>query len=230
VKRTLTTRTTPAVTHHKVSPSSLGERQIFLFGMVCLVAGMVLGYMIRGLSPTATAATASAPRQESQSPAGAVTQVGFNDSIAPLEAALKSNPKNLALLIQLGNLYSDHRVLPRAIEYYNRALEIDPKNVKVRTDLGTVYWYSGLPDKAIGEYKASLLIDPTHFETLFNLAVVYEDGFKDHARAVETWEKLLQFYPKHPKRAQVEQLIESTKQEAAASTDRGTPSALRPKN
>lgn len=198
--------------------SSLGERQIFLFAMVCLLVGMCLGYLIRGLSPTATAASVPAPAAEPVSPAQAApaSKVQLDEVVAPLEAALKVNPKNLSVLIQLGNVYSDHRVLPKAIEYYTRALNLDPRNVKVRTDLGSVYWYSGSPDKAVRAYQQSLSIDPSHFQTLFDLGIVYENGFNDHARAISTWEKLLRIYPRNPNRGQVEQLIQSARKKAAA--------------
>ena len=199
--------------------SSLGERQIFLFAMVCLVVGMLLGYMIRGLSSPATAASAPPPAAKSVSTVqpGPVSTAQFDEVIAPLEAALKSNPKNLSVLVQLGNIYSDHRVFPKAIVYYTRALDIDPKNVKVRTDLGSVYWYSGYPDKALREYQQSLSIDPRHYQTLFNLGIVYESGFNDYDRAIATWEKLLQIYPQNPNREQVAQLIQSARKKAAAS-------------
>lgn len=219
MKRIARNRDLPRGTPHPGPLSSLGERQIFLFAMVCLVVGILLGYLIRGLSPASTAAPAAASATEAVPPAQAspAPTVRLDEVVAPLQAALKSNPKNLSVLIQLGNLYSDHRVFSKAIEYYTRALNLDPKNVKVRTDLGSVYWYSGYPDKALGEYKQSLSVDPSHFQTLFNLGVVYEDGFNDHARAISTWEKLLRIYPRNSNRQQIEEMIESARKKAAAS-------------
>jgi cytochrome c-type biogenesis protein CcmH/NrfG len=221
VKRTAKNKKLPIPAPRKPSLSSLGERQIFVFGMVCLVVGVLLGYLIRGLAPTTTAASAVASPAAAKgsappAPAALTPTLRFDEVAAPLEAALKSNPKDLALLIRLGNLYSDHRVLAKAIEYYTRALNLDPKNVKVRTDLGSVYWYSGFPDKAVMEYKKSLSVDPSHYQTLFNLGMVYENGFNDHAQAISTWEKLVQIYPQNPNREQVERLIESATKKASA--------------
>ena len=178
---------------------------------------MVLGYLIHGLAPPATSVPASARASDPPSRASNGSLPAIDEIGAPLEAALKSDPGNTDLLIQLGNLYSDHRVYLKAIQYYKRALKINPQNVKVRTDLGTAYWYSGFPDKAVSEYNQSLSIDPSHFQTLFNLGVVYEKGLKDYSRAISAWNKLLEFHPQSPDRNRVERMIESARQEEAAS-------------
>lgn len=195
--------------------SSLGERQIFLFAFVCLAVGIVLGYVIRTIDPLSPSVMAP-PRASSQvTPAPRIPMRSVAAIGAPLEAELKSDPKNEALLIQLGNLYSDHRAYPKAIEYYNRALQLNPRNVNVRTDLGTAYWYAGSPQKAVAAYKKALSIDPSHIQTLFNLGVVYKDGLKDYARAIAVWEKILKFHPDSPETTRVEHMIESARGQVA---------------
>ncbi len=199
--------------------SSLGEWQVYLFAFVCLVAGMGLGYLIRGVTvpPTQAPVAASASAQQARGGMGSVPidQIG-----AALEETVKRDPKNTALLIQLGNLYSDHRAYLKAIQYYTRALELDPRNANVRTDLGTAYWYADFPQEAITAYKKALFIDPSHVEALFNLGVVYENGLKDYARAISAWEKLLEFHPHSPDRKRVERMIEFARREEAASKGR----------
>jgi cytochrome c-type biogenesis protein CcmH/NrfG len=196
--------------------SALGERAIFLFAFVCLIAGIAIGYMLRGI----TSPGMVAPATPSVTPPAASNQAplaSFNSAIGPVEAALKADPNNTKLLIELGNLYYDHHVYSTATAYYQRALQVNPRDVNARTDLGTAYAYSGLPKQAVAEYQKALAIDPRHFRTLFNLGVVYETGIKDPARAIATWQELLKLYPRDPNRNRVESLIQSAKQQENAS-------------
>jgi cytochrome c-type biogenesis protein CcmH/NrfG len=191
---------------------ALGERPIFLFAFVCLAAGIAIGYMLRGIvSPGMVA-----PATRSIAPPAALTeapQVSLDSAVEPVEAALKADPGNARLLIELGNIYYDHHVYSKAITYYQHALQFDPRNVNVRTDLGTAYVYAGLPKQAVTEYQQALAINPRHFQTLFNLGVAYDTGLKDPGRAISTWKTLLRLYPENPDRSRVERLIQSAKQE-----------------
>ena len=53
----------------------------------------------------------------------------------PLLQKLKTNPKDTAVLAELGNLYFDAQDFARAIGYYEKVLKLAPKNVTVRTDM-----------------------------------------------------------------------------------------------
>lgn len=199
---------------HPASP--LGERAIFLFAFICLIAGIAIGYMLRGRMTPEVAAPAA--QSATPPPASSETPLPpLEVAVGPVEAALKANPNNAKLLSKLGNIYYDHHVYSRATAYYERALQIDPRDVRVRTDLGTAYVYSGLPRQAVAEYQQALAIDPRHFQTLFNLGVVYETGLRDPAHAVAAWQKLLDLYPQNPERDRIEKLIQSARREQATS-------------
>jgi cytochrome c-type biogenesis protein CcmH/NrfG len=190
-------------------------REAYLLAAVCLLVGVALGYLIRGSSaPPAVAASTAPATVPAAAPANPLVAAGDLDSMAaPLKAALRKDPNNFDVLVQLGNLYFDKQVFAPAIEYYGRALELHPKDVNVRTDLGTAYWYSGAPQEAVAEYKQALAVDPGHPQTLFNMGVVYKDGLKDPADAVAAWEKLLRLHPDHPDRQRVLGMIEAAKKQ-----------------
>ncbi len=196
--------------------SALGERAVILFVFISLVAGIGIGYLLRGImSPTTM--SPSMPPVTQPGTSKEASSVSFDSEVEPLEAALKTDPQNAKILIELGNLYYDHRAYSTATAYYQRALKINPGDVNARTDLGTAYAYSGLPQQAVAEYQKALAIAPRHFRTLFNLGVVYDTGLKDPARAIATWQKLLKLYPRDPNRNQVESLIQSAKREVGGS-------------
>ena len=194
------------------------SREAYLLALVCLTVGLLLGYIFRGSAPIAgslpAVAGAAAPATGGPTNHGpAPTAESLQLLVAPLLAALKANSKNFETLVEIGNLYYDHRVYPEAIEYYTRALELRPNDVNARTDLGTAFWYGGFPEKAIAEYQKSLAVDPTHANTLFNLGVVRSDGLKDFPGAVAAWEKLLRLHPDYPEKQRVLELIEEARKQ-----------------
>jgi len=173
-------------------------REAYLLAMVCLFVGLVAGWLLRGSSPPAVnppaaASVPSAPASESL-PSAAV----LNQQAQPLLDALKVNPKDAPTLVQLGNLYYDHKSWPEAIRYYQQALDIRPDDNDVRTDMGTAYYYSGFPDKALDQFNVVLKKSPNYPNTLFNLGIVRRDAYKDKAGALAAWDKLLKNNPNLP--------------------------------
>lgn len=188
------------------------SREAYLLALVCLLIGLLVGYLFRGSSSSGPAtAGVVPPTTGAATPPAMPPAEALQPLAAPLVAALKADPKNFDTLVQLGNLYYDHQVFPQAIEYYTRALEARPNDVNVRTDLGTAYWYSGLPDRAVSEYGKSLAVNPTHANTLFNLGVVRSEGLKDYGAAIAAWEKLLKTNPEYPQKQRVLELIENAR-------------------
>lgn len=196
-----------------------------MLALVCLLSGLAMGYVVRGpstapaaLGMASTSGAAPVENGSSGSPAEVPQLPGGNvgTMAAPLLAALEADPKNVDILVQLGNLYSDNRDPNKAVEYYQRALDQRPSDVNVRTDMGTSYWYKGEAEKAIAEYRRSLSFNPTHPQSLFNLGVVLAGGLKDYPGAVNAWEKLLKTNPDYPERARVLQMIEDAKNKSQA--------------
>lgn len=189
------------------------NREAYLLALVCLIAGLLVGYILRGSSPAPGTSGGIAPTGGAapSAPAAMPTAESLQPLAEPLLAALKADPKNVDTLVQLGNLYYDHHIYPEAIEYYTRALEVRPNDVNVRTDLGTAFWYSGFPEKAITEYQKSLAMDQSHANTLFNLGIVRSEGLRDYTGAIAAWEQLLKANPQYPQRQHVLDLIEKAR-------------------
>jgi tetratricopeptide (TPR) repeat protein len=192
------------------------SREAYLLALVCLLSGLVLGYLFHGTSPAAVPAAVSAASAPPAAggPAGPGAMPTAQD-LAPLAVpmlnALKVDPQNSGALIQLGNLYYDHQVYAEAISYYSKALEFEPRNVNVRTDLGTGYWYSGFPEKAVAEYEKSLAVDPLHANTLFNMGVVRLEGLRDAPGAAKYFEKVLKLTIAPEQRAKALELLARAK-------------------
>ena len=138
----------------------------------------------------------------------------LSSQAAPLEARLKSNPKDTSALIELGNIYFDAKQYSDAIGFYTRALNETPNNADVRTDMGIAYYYSGDPDRALKEFSRALKDDPRHAQTLFNVGIVKMYGKNDSKGAIEAWEELLKIDPQYQDRARVESLLAEARTKA----------------
>ena len=203
-----------APSNESPAPSSTwSNREAYLLAMVCLLVGAALGYFFRGSAASIPAAPLQTATSQNVPPASAAppTAAELSSLAAPMLAALKADPKNADVLVQLGNLYYDHHVYPESITYYTRALEQRPRDVNVRTDLGTAYWYTGDAKTAVAEYEKSLAVDPQHSPTLMNMGIVRLNGLNDAKGAIAVWEKLLKQNPQFSDRQKVLDLIAQAK-------------------
>lgn len=173
-----------------------------LLAALCLTLGVSLGFFISTKSGAEVGRT----------PESRDNREHFFQDEAALRSLLRTNPRDVKTLIELGNLYYDHGRFQEAVECYGQALVIDPNNVNVRTDRGTSYWNQGLADLAIAEFKKSLLANPTHPQTLYNLGVVYLNGKHNAAEARKAWEALLFYHPDYPERARIRTQLSSLPQ------------------
>ena len=191
--------------------------QAYTLAVVCLLLGVVAGWLLRGSqSPTAApVAAASAPMPStgamSSQPSPEQLRQMADAQAAPMLEQLKSDPKNFDLLSKIGNSYYDAQQYPVAVDYYGRALALKPSDAPVRTDMATAYWYMGDSDRAIAEFNKALAYDPNNANTLFNLGVVKWQGKMDVNGAVADWEKLLATNPNYEGKDKVEQLIAQAK-------------------
>jgi cytochrome c-type biogenesis protein CcmH/NrfG len=196
--------------------SNWTSTQAYLLAVICLLSGVVVGYLLRGSSPTQTSAPAKqAPAQSQESQPGAmgapVTAAQLkrmaDKQAEPLLNELKTKPTDAVLLAEVGNVYYDAQQFNDAIDFYSRSLQSDPKNTNVRTDLATALWYVGDADRAIAEFDRVLKQEPNKVNALFNRGMVKWQGKIDVKGAVADWETLLKVDPNYPQRPKVEQLI-----------------------
>ncbi len=201
--------------------------QTAMLAVVCLLVGIAGGWSIGGFhdagplaaakSATASASSASQPSTATQ-PASDQLKRAADAQAAPLIDRLKSNPKDPAVLTELGNVYYDAQQYSTAVGYYRRALDAKPDDTSVRTDMATAYWYMGQADMAIAEFNKVLGQSSENPNALFNRGIVKWQGKKDAAGALADWNELLASDPSYPQKDKVQEMIARVqKQQAPAS-------------
>lgn len=190
-----------------------------LLAVICLMAGMGGGWLVRGLqAPTdETRAPAVAPLASSvaQAPSQPDTKAMADMQAAPLINQLKSDPNNADTLTSVGNIYYDAQQYAIAVDYYGRALKVKPANTSVRTDMGTAFWYMGNADAAIAEFDQALSYAPNNANTLFNRGLVKWQGKRDREGAIRDWKQLLATNPNYDQRDKVNQMLAQVQSQSA---------------
>ncbi|HLG59029.1 MAG TPA: tetratricopeptide repeat protein [Vicinamibacterales bacterium] len=173
-----------------------------------VIAGMCFGVILGWVIGTQQARRqAPAPAAQAAATDGQAAGAGNTARQAPaldqgrvqaLTTILKSDPKNLDAVIQLGNTYFDAEQWDDAIQWYTRAVQIDPKNADASTDLGVSLYYSNKADEALKQFEHSLAISPNHTKTLLNKGIVLAFGKQDLRAAAAEWEKVVTLAPDSP--------------------------------
>jgi cytochrome c-type biogenesis protein CcmH/NrfG len=177
------------------------RRDTVVFALAGIVFGFVVGYMAAswgqgpatvhpGASPAGAAATTAAP------PASGPAALDPNEAQA-LESLAGRDPADVAVRVELGNLYMDHERWDEAIRWYRDALELSPDLPGVRTDLGACLVHSGRPAEGLSEFEAVLQQDESHRNALYNKGIALTQLGRTE-EAVAAWEEVLRHHPADP--------------------------------
>jgi len=136
--------------------------------------------------------------------------MSYSEKARMLEDALRMDPANANILVQLGNTYYDwgfseinlkgDNAQPgyywsQAINYYGRALEKKPDDPNVRTDRANLIWYTGNAEEAAKEYIKVKKAYPHHVQSRTNLIKIYGEEMADYKAAIQEYEELIKAVP-----------------------------------
>jgi cytochrome c-type biogenesis protein CcmH/NrfG len=199
---------------------SLRATQVYTMAIICLVAGLAIGYLLRGsqspVSPVQHAANAGQPpalvgamgSEQMPSRLEEMKQMAHKQ-VAPLLEKLKSDPNDSAVLAQIGAIYHTSHQFKEAAVYYGEAVQIDPKNVALRTKLASSLYRAGDVEGAITQLNRALSYQPNDANALFDLGMIRLQGKRDGKGALAAWQQLLKTNPQlsADRKATVEKLM-----------------------
>jgi Tfp pilus assembly protein PilF len=222
----------------RTSGTNWTQTQTYVMAAVCLVIGVLVGYLVRGSAHPAAQAPPAEMQQATSAPAPAMQQATsvppgmgqrpmptlddmkrMTDKQAePLLAKLKTDPKNVDLLNKIALTYKAGHQFKEAIAYFQKSLDVDPKNVTIRTVMASCMYYTGDVDGALAELNKSLTYDPKHAGTLMNIGIIKWHGKNDINGAVAAWQTLLKLNPNFPQKEVIEHLITEAKQQQSTAS------------
>jgi len=94
------------------------------------------------------------------------------DAVKAARAALEANPKNIALIVDLGVAQSGARQFREAIATFTRGLELEPNNALLLRWRGHRYLSVREFDRAFADLSRGSQIDPTIYGNWYHLGVV----------------------------------------------------------
>jgi len=202
--------------------------QTYIMATVCLLIGVLVGYLIRGsATPAGPKTTAAEMQQPASAPPPGMGQQRMpsledmkhmaDKQAQPLLTKLNTDPKNVELLYKIALTYKAAHQFTEAITYFEKALLIDPGNVPIRTEMASCIYYNGDVDGALAQLNKSLSYDPKHAGTLMNIGIIKWKGKNDVDGAVAAWQTLLKLNPDFPQRAVIEHLIAQAQQQGTTS-------------
>jgi cytochrome c-type biogenesis protein CcmH/NrfG len=195
-------------------------RHVYLMAAVCLVAGLAIGYLVRGwrmpAAPVQARAVMPHPPMSGRRPSLEEMKAMADKQAAPLLEKLKADPNNADLLVQVGGIYHGAHLFNQAAAYYDRAVAAKPNDVAIRTKLAASLFRMGAVDNAIDQLNQALTHDPKDANSLFNLGLIEWQGKQDSKSALAAWQKLLKTNPQlsPDRKATVEKLIAEVKAHA----------------
>jgi cytochrome c-type biogenesis protein CcmH/NrfG len=186
------------------------RRDTVVFGLAGILFGFVAGYMSASWSrstPPSTMAGASAA--EMAPPASLPLDP---DEAKALEGLAGRDPDDVAVRVELGNLYMDHEHWDDAIRWYSEAVTLNPALPDVLTDLGACLVHSGRPAEGLAAFEKALAQDEGYRNALYNKGIaLLQLGRAEEAAAA--WEDVLRRYPDDPQlsglRARIDQIRHS---------------------
>lgn len=200
--------------------------QVYTMAVVCLGAGLAVGYLGRGPQGTTPDKVAAAPLNphaamlaSDQPPTLEQMKQMGDKAAAPHLEKIKSDPKNFAALNNAGKVYRATHQFEEAANYYKKALEIQPENAAVRTDLASCLYYTGDVDGALAQLDKALTYDPKFYGALLNAGIIKLQAKKDLDGAITSWRKIVKSDSDPQHKEMAEQLIAQAKQKNTKVSD-----------
>jgi cytochrome c-type biogenesis protein CcmH/NrfG len=216
------------VVQSKSADSGWSSTQVYVMATICLVLGLIVGFLFRGSQTQSTAPAASGNTPPSaqngmpqQMPSLEQMKHMADKQAEPLLAQLKSNPKNVEVLKKVAKIYASTHQFQEALGYYGRVLQIDPKDVPTRTEMASCLYYNGDVDGALAQLQQALQDKPKDANSLFNLGMIRWQGKNDTQGAISAWQQLLERNPKleSQKKSQVQKLIAEVRGQTSLSQE-----------
>ena len=184
------------------------NRNSFLFGIVGLIVGLVVGFFAaNSINRNEVAQASLAQNPTIQNPQvqnilvkeqPAQTGGAMLPDVSAVIDKANSEPSNFDAQIKAGDLYQQIKGFDKAIAFYERAQKLQPENYDLTVKLGNTYFDARQFEKAAERYEQALAKKPDDTNVRTDLGITFvERAAPDFDRAVNEFQISLTTNPQH---------------------------------
>jgi len=116
-------------------------------------------------------------------------------AIVTAEKAVKDNPDNFELHVELGTVYFHMDQFEKAMTAFQRAIALNPNATTAFNGIGRVYYHTGPAEAAIDAYERAIALDPHYVDAYYGLGILYSAQLGDYGAAVQAFQRGLERNP-----------------------------------
>ncbi|MDF9407023.1 tetratricopeptide repeat protein [Pelotomaculum isophthalicicum JI] len=177
--------------------------QKFVFIVITVLIGIGLVVPLAGLFQKQPGGNGS----PSAGQAGQTVQ----DRLNSLETRAKENPRDTAVLMELGEAYYRLGKPDQAIKTYEQVLSVEPNNGAARYEMAVIYYFSNKYDQAIDQLNEIIKNDPGNGEAHLLYGYILGQGKKDYTAGIQELEKYIAVAKQGPDVEHAKQAIDEWK-------------------
>lgn len=137
------------------------------------------------------------------------------DRLNGLETRAKENPRDTAVLMELGETYYHLGKPDQAIKTYEQVLAVEPNNFAARYEMAFVFYTSDKYDQAIDQLNEIIKYDPGNGEAHLLYGYILGQGKKDYTAGIQELERYIALAKQGPDVEHARQAVEEWKALAA---------------
>ncbi|HOV80286.1 MAG TPA: tetratricopeptide repeat protein [Bacillota bacterium] len=129
------------------------------------------------------------------------------DRLASLEARVRDNPSDTALLMDLAGTYRQAGMPDQAVKTYERVLSLNPAYSEARIELAYTNFYSGKIDQAATQLQELIKSDPGNKDAHYLYGIILGEIKKDYSGGIREMEKFIALAKEGPEVEKARQRI-----------------------
>src|SRR5687767_2159917 len=116
-------------------------------------------------------------------------------AIAAAETAVKDNPANFELYVQLGMAHFQAGQFDEALAAFQQAIDLNPRAASAYNGIGRVHYHTGPMRTAIEAYEYAISLDPHYIDPYYGLGILYSAKLGDYDAAIDAFQRGVELNP-----------------------------------
>src|SRR5665811_2016675 len=212
----------PAAPFAPAAPATPKPRRNLIIGLVAAVALVGVIFVVAQMGKPAVPGISGTPTNQTTAASGGATAVPVDQAkLAALMKKISANPKDVASLQGIGDLYFAAADYKSAATWEQKILTVDPKNQVALVALGAAQFNQGNSAEAKKAWLVAAALYPNSAEVHYDLGFLYfSQTPPDTAKMTAEWQKVVAIDPNSNYAKTV-----ATHLKGATAAPSGTPSA-----